>query len=344
MTAKSKPRKGLGRGLGALIPPASEKPVDVLIPDRLGKNASGLEGGSARELLNPQRNVSRETSNENVSRETTELVEVPGATFVALPIEKIVANAKQPRQVFEQSDIDQLAASIREVGVLQPIVVRPIDQDSYELVMGERRLRAVQVAGLDEIPAIVREVEDEDLLRDALLENLHRVQLNPLEEAAAYQQLLRDFGCTQEQLSDRIARSRPQIANTLRLLKLPASVQQRVAAGIISAGHARAILSLDSPEQMEVLTQRVVTEGISVRGTEELARLMKDGDGAKRRGLNERKPPSAFALQVANAIADRLDTSVTVTEGKKRGKITITFADEEDLARITEILSGTVSQ
>ncbi len=337
-----KSRKGLGKGLGALIPPKPEKPVDVLIPDRLGKESGGLTGGSAKELLNPPANVSRETrttsrgNRVNVSRETTDLVDVPGATLLSVAVSDVVANRAQPRNVFEQSDLDQLAESISEVGVLQPIVVRPQDH-GYELIMGERRLRAAQIAGLEEIPAIVREVGDEDLLRDALLENLHRVQLNPLEEAAAYQQLLQDFGCTQEVLSAKIARSRPQIANTLRLLKLPGSVQEKVASGVLSAGHARALLGLTTQEAMEALASRIIKEGISVRTAEELVR---HANGAKpTRPTKPKSEVSEVALRAADSIADRLDTSVTITEGKKKGRIVISFADQDDLQRITRLLA-----
>lgn len=332
-------RKGLGRGLGALIPNAPERPVDVLIPDRMGNDSGGLDGGSAKELLRPRRSVSRETKSggvQDVSRETPELLEVPGAQFKTLPLKQIVPNQAQPRQVFEQDDLQQLADSISQVGVLQPVVVRTIGKNRYELVMGERRLRASELAGLAEIPAIIREVEEQDLLRDALLENLHRVQLNPLEEAAAYQQLLDDFECTQEELSARIARSRPQIANTLRLLKLPASVQQRVAAGVLSAGHARALLSLDSEHEMEILANRIVAEGLSVRAAEEIVKLSK----RPKEVTEPRVRPAASerALRVEGSLADRLDTAVSIVEGRRKGKIVISFADDQDLERISSLL------
>ncbi|MGQ1838394.1 ParB/RepB/Spo0J family partition protein [Kocuria turfanensis] len=281
----------------------------------------------------------------HVSRETEvlaeELTAVPGATFAEIAVGAIHPNRKQPRQVFDEEELAELAYSIGELGVLQPIVVRPSREDgesSYELVMGERRWRATQRAGLSTIPAIVRETSDDDLLRDALLENLHRSQLNPLEEAAAYQQLMEEFGTTQEELSRRIGRSRPQISNTIRLLRLPPLVQRRVAAGVLSSGHARALLSLADPAEMERLAQRIVAEGLSVRATEEAVALTEG---------TERKTPRAAAPAgrhkerldyIAEAFADRLDTSVKIALGARKGKMTIEFASVEDLNRIIEVL------
>ena len=290
----------------------------------------------------------------DVSRETSELLNVPGATFAEIPLEQIVPNTRQPRQVFDEDDLNELAASIREVGVLQPIVVRRIALDQapsetlkqfleekpearYELIMGERRLRASELAGLSSIPAIVRHTEDEDLLRDALLENLHRAQLNPLEEAFAYQQLMADFGATQEELSKKIARSRPQIANTLRLLKLPASVQKKVSAQVLSAGHARALLGLSTPEEMEILANRIIAEGLSVRTTEELVRL-----GSIQRpthhSVKRMKVASPLGEHMSQVLADAWDTRVTISEGKRKGKIIIEFAGSEDLQRLADLL------
>jgi len=291
---------------------------------------------------------------DDVSRETSELMQVPGATFAEISLDQIVPNTRQPRQFFDEDDLNELAASIREVGVLQPIVVRRIplnEQPSetlkgfledkpearYELIMGERRLRASELAGLDRIPAIVRHTEDEDLLRDALLENLHRAQLNPLEEAFAYQQLMADFGATQEELSKKIARSRPQIANTLRLLKLPASVQKKVSAQVLSAGHARALLGLPTPEDMEILANRIIAEGLSVRTTEELVRL-----GSVQRplkpSLKRVKVSSPLGEHMSQVLADAWDTRVTVSEGKRKGKIIIEFAGSDDLQRLADLL------
>ena len=273
------------------------------------------------------------------------LVPVPGATFAELPVEIIVPNPRQPRQVFDEDDITELAASIKEVGLLQPIVVRRVDDEegraeSYELVMGERRLRAAKEAGLKTIPAVVRYTEDQDLLRDALLENLHRVQLNPLEEAAAYQQLLEDFNCTHAELSKRIARSRSQISNTLRLMKLPPLVQRRLAAGVLSAGHARALLGLPDVAAMERLAQRIVAEGLSVRVTEELVALHDEpqAQDAPRRTAGSRTRRSAPLPALSTRLSDAFDTRVKVTRGSKKGRITIEFAGDEDLARIVETL------
>ena len=273
------------------------------------------------------------------------LVPVPGATFAELPVEIIVPNPRQPRQVFDEDDITELAASIKEVGLLQPIVVRRVDGEdgrakSYELVMGERRLRAAKEAGLETIPAVVRYTEDQDLLRDALLENLHRVQLNPLEEAAAYQQLLDDFSCTHAELSKRIARSRSQISNTLRLMKLPPLVQRRLAAGVLSAGHARALLGLPDAAAMERLAQRIVAEGLSVRVTEELVALYDEprAQDARRPAAGSRTRRSAPLPALSTRLSDVFDTRVKVTRGSKKGRITIEFAGDEDLARIVETL------
>jgi ParB family chromosome partitioning protein len=260
-----------------------------------------------------------------------------GPYFTDIEIASIRPNPKQPRSVFDEEALAELSASIKEFGVLQPVVVRPID-GGYELVMGERRLRASELAGLSTIPAIVRETGEDDLLRDALLENIHREQLNPLEEAAAYEQLLNDFGITQEQLSKQIKVSRPQISNTIRLLQLPVPVQRRVAAGVLSAGHARALLALGDPQKMEELAARIVKEGLSVRAVEELVIMEKQTAPKKTR---ERKPQQrlAGAEQVEEGLSERLDTRVRV-QGGKRGRIVIDFAGEEDLARLMDLLLG----
>lgn len=293
---------------------------------------------------------------DSVSRETSvdhELLPVPGASFAEVAIDQIVPNTKQPREVFDEDDLKELSASIKEVGVLQPVVVRTIPTQGrstkleefladkpearYELIMGERRLRASQLAGETTIPAIIRETEDGNLLRDALLENLHRAQLNPLEEASAYQQLMADFGATQEELAKRIARSRPQIANTLRLLKLPPSVQKKVAAQVITAGHARALLSLSTPEEMERLAERIVAEGLSVRTTEEIVRLGK-AKATPRPRARQQRPVSPLGESVVSALSDAYDTRVTITEGRKKGRIVIEFAGSDDLQRIADLV------
>ncbi|WP_026264882.1 ParB/RepB/Spo0J family partition protein [Arthrobacter sp. 135MFCol5.1] len=271
-----------------------------------------------------------------------ELVEVPGARFAELPVGDIHPNRKQPRNVFDEDDMAELVHSVREIGVLQPIVVRTSTEsgsEPYELVMGERRWRAVQAAGLETIPAIIRDTTDDDLLRDALLENLHRSQLNPLEEAAAYQQLLEDFGTTHEQLADRIGRSRPQVSNTLRLLKLPPLVQRRVAAGVLSAGHARALLSLPDAAAMERLAQKIVAEGMSVRATEEAVTLYQDP--AKPAKNNIPRPGARHERldYLASSLSDRLDTNVKISLGVRKGKVSIEFASVEDLNRIMDVLA-----
>lgn len=270
--------------------------------------------------------------------ENTGVDSIPDTEFGEVNVELIEANPRQPRTFFDEDQLSELVHSIREIGVLQPVVVRqkPGDPERFELIMGERRLRATKDAGLSTIPAIIRYVDDTDMLRDALLENLHRAELNPLEEAAAYGQLLEDFGCTQEELSERIGRSRPQISNTLRLLRLPPLVQRRVAAGVISAGHARAILGLREPEHMEVLAQRIVAEGLSVRASEEAVVLLNRGDSVNVSRATSRVSPQF--IEVAERLGDRLDTKVNITVGKKKGKLSVEFANQTDLDRILSLL------
>jgi ParB family chromosome partitioning protein len=271
-------------------------------------------------------------------KETAEdgLAPVSGAWFAELPVDEIRPNPRQPREVFDEEAMDELVHSIREVGLLQPVVVRPRDDGDYELVMGERRWRATLQAGLTTIPAIVRETSDDDLLRDALLENLHRSQLNALEEAAAYQQLLDDFGCTHEELASRIGRSRPQISNTIRLLRLSPAVQRRVAAGVLSAGHARALLAVDDADAQDRLAGRVVAEGISVRGLEELVAVGALGSSptAPRRS----RPTAPGVEDLAARLSDRLETRVRVDLGRRKGRITVEFASLPDLERIVAVI------
>ncbi|WP_368497898.1 ParB/RepB/Spo0J family partition protein [Herbiconiux sp. A18JL235] len=313
----TKKRAGLGRGIGALIPtdePRLEgsRPVDVFF------------------------DAPRSTPSE------PQLVSVPGARLAQLDPASIVPNAKQPRSVFDPADLAELVHSIREIGVLQPIVVRELPREDgaeqqYELVMGERRLRATKEVGLDTIPAVIKDTADEDMLRDALLENLHRSQLNPLEEASAYQQLLDDFGITQDQLAERIGRSRPQITNTLRLLRLPPAVQNRVAAGVLSAGHARAVLAVGDVEAMTKLADKIVNEDLSVRAAEALASeapkqsRAKTTAGTKRGHLDE----------IGERLGDRLNTRVRVSLGRTKGQIVIDFATIGDLNRILSELGET---
>ena len=262
---------------------------------------------------------------------------VAGAYFAELPVTAISPNPRQPRQVFDEDAMAELVHSVREIGLLQPIVVRDVGAGRFELIMGERRWRATQEAGLDTIPAIVRETGDDDLLRDALLENLHRAELNPLEEAAAYRQLLDDFGCTHDELATRIGRSRPQISNTLRLLKLSPAVQRRVAAGILSAGHARALLGVEAADVQDRLAGRVVSEGISVRGLEEIVAvgdLGSTGVVAPRRS----RPTAPGLTDLAARLSDRLETRVKVDLGKRKGRITVEFASLPDLERIIGLI------
>lgn len=270
---------------------------------------------------------------------TSPAVPIPaGASFGEIPVASITPNPRQPRTVFDEDQLAELVASIKDVGLLQPVVVRPLGDDQYELVMGERRLRATKEAGLATIPAIIRPTEEADLLRDALLENLHRAQLNPLEEAAAYQQLLDDFACSQEELAQRIHRSRPQISNTIRLLKLPSAVQRRVAAGVLSAGHARALLALDTSEAMEKLATRIVAEGLSVRATEEAVTLTEPSRTP--RAARAPKAGNPRAADVAAELSEHFDTRVTVDMAKNRGRIVIEFAGEDDLDRIIAVIEG----
>ena len=305
-------RRGLGRGLGSLIPTA---PVEESPPDTDTQTGVAVQAGP-------------------------DLVVPEGSWFAELPAAQIVPNRVQPRQVFDEDAMAELVFSIREVGLLQPIVVRPVpgaDAPSYELVMGERRWRAAQQAGLETIPAIVRATDDTDMLRDALLENLHRSQLNPLEEAAAYQQLLEDFGCTHDELAQRIGRSRPQISNTIRLLKLSPAVQRRVAAGVLSAGHARSLLGVENAEQQDRLASRVVAEGISVRGLEEIV-ATGGGDPLATPAVRRNKPVAPGLTDLADRLSDRLETRVKVELGRHKGKITVEFASLDDLRRIVDIM------
>lgn len=295
--------------------------------------------------LQTEKQAIEKADSQEVAATSPELVEVPGAQFAELDVTLIHPNRKQPRSNFDQEHMDELIHSIREIGLLQPIVVRPSrekDDVPYELVMGERRWRATQAAGLSTIPAIIRDTQDTDLLRDALLENLHRSQLNPLEEAAAYQQLLEEFECTQEVLSDRIGRSRSQISNTIRLMKLPPLVQRRVAAGVLSAGHARALLGLSNNEAIEQLAQRIINEGLSVRATEEAVALSDDKPRkpAKKARETQRNERLDF---LATSLSDRLDTNVKIQLGSRKGKVSIEFASVDDLNRIMQVIDPTMN-
>ncbi len=331
MNAQRPPaRRGLGRGLGSLIPTAPSAPS---APDAQDRALHGAPGSAAGAAPAPGADAPAATADAAQGG----LAPVAGAYFAELRVDQIVPNRVQPRSVFDEDAMAELVHSIREVGLLQPVVVRRIDEDSYELVMGERRWRATQEAGRDTIPAIVRETDDTDMLRDALLENLHRSQLNPLEEASAYAQLLDDFGCTHEELATRIGRSRPQISNTLRLLRLSPTVQRRVAAGVLSAGHARALLAVEDAESQDRLAQRVVAEGISVRALEEIV-AVRDHDGGAAPRARRAKPTAPGLSELADRLSDRLETRVKVDLGRNKGKITVEFASLDDLQRIMDIM------
>lgn len=324
MTQPLRKKGGLGRGLASLIPtgPADGDSGPATLGPRMGDAAADvLIGGPSPQDASPM-----------------------GAVYREIPPTDIERNPRQPRQVFDEEALAELVHSIREFGLLQPIVVRPVKDSAsgarYQIVMGERRWRAAQEAGLATIPAIVRETGDDNLLRDALLENIHRVQLNPLEEAAAYQQLLDEFGVTHDELAARIGRSRPLITNMIRLLKLPIAVQRRVAAGVLSAGHARALLSLEAgPEAQEELATRIVAEGLSVRATEEAVTLANRADTATPTAPR-RKPIQMPGLQdVADRLSTAFDTRVTVSLGKRKGKIVVEFGSVDDLQRIIEVMA-----
>ncbi|HEY1624210.1 MAG TPA: ParB/RepB/Spo0J family partition protein [Streptosporangiaceae bacterium] len=316
-------RRGLGKGLGALIP-ESPRVVD-------GESAQSSEG--------PSRPYLRAAETAAVD-EDAGVIEVPGAHYEEIPVTSISPNPRQPRRTFDEDALEELADSIREVGLLQPVVVRATGGGQYELIMGERRWRASQRAGVSEIAAIVRDTPDTDLLRDALIENLHRQQLDPLEEAAAYQQLLDDFGATHDQLARKIGRSRPHISNTLRLLNLPAGVQKRVAAGVLSAGHARALLGLSDHAAQERLAHRIVAEGLSVRAVEEIVSVGADSEKQKPRSSRPGKTPTAPALErLANRLSDMFETRVKVELGRNKGKIVVEFASMDDLDRIIDAMT-----
>lgn len=367
----SEKRRGLGRGLGALIPdssvagrPSAERPVDVWFRDQervpeVPHTAAGMladeptaearttttavDDSPTPAVAGEELAVTGNAAGDDEPGESHGIIDsglapVPGATYAEIPVASIRPNPKQPREVFDEDDMAELVHSIAEIGVLQPIVVRRVDaQDDveFELIMGERRWRASGQADRETIPAIIKTTDDEDLLRDALLENLHRSNLNALEEAAAYQQLLDDFGCSQEVLSRRIGRSRPQISNTLRLLRLPPLVARRVAAGVLSAGHARALLTLEDGGQMERLAQRIVAEGLSVRSVEEIVALGMEPEPSKRNSPRSgERSPQLDAL--ASRLSDRLDTRVKINLGQRKGRMTIEFASVDDLHRVLD--------
>jgi ParB family chromosome partitioning protein len=317
-------RGGLGKGLGALIPTG---PV---------ANTAGV--GAAAVLP---------ATGGSVTLEAPSQAAVPGAAFREIPVDAIRPNPRQPRQVFDDETLAELTSSIEAVGMLQPVVVREAGPAEYQLVMGERRWRAARQAGMDRIPAIVRDTGDDAMLRDALMENLHRQQLNPLEEAAAYQQLLAEFGATHEELARKISRSRSQVTNTIRLLNLSVPVQRRVAAGVLSAGHARALLALEDQDQQDALAARIVAEGLSVRATEELVALALAGhspEPAKSRGARGPRITAPGINDLADRLSDAFDTRVKVEIGRRKGKIVVEFGSVDDLERIVSLMAPTVTK
>ncbi|MDK6566761.1 MAG: ParB/RepB/Spo0J family partition protein [Corynebacterium pyruviciproducens] len=352
MTGKNSKKGGLGKGLAALIPERREEnphlgdsAADILLG---GGGSSGRQRGFADGRAKQE---ARQAARAGASAATASAVGSAaelGASYQEISVKDIVPNAQQPRSDFDEDALNELAHSIKEFGLLQPIVVRPIAEPAkrlgahFEIIMGERRWRAARKAGLDTIPAIVRETEDSSMLRDALLENIHRVELNPLEEAAAYQQLLEEFDVTQAELAEKLGRSRPVITNTIRLLQLPVGVQRKVAARVISSGHARALLGLKDRSLAEALCTRIIAEGLSVRATEEAVTLANRGgaDEGPAKRKREPVPLPAYAEQAAHRLADGLDTKVTVNVGKKKGKIVVEFSGREDFERIVGLLEG----
>ncbi len=319
-------KRGLGKGLGALIPTAPASvgwPGAPASPDGGGQTDAGPVGNGYATAAGPAMPEAA----------------AGGTYFDEVPIESVTPNPRQPRQAFDEAALEELAASIVQVGLLQPVVVRLVMPGRYELIMGERRWRACQRAGLTRIPAIIRGTSDEDLLRDALMENLHREQLNPLEEAAAYQQLLDDFGATHDELARKVGRSRPHISNTIRLLQLPPTVQRRVAAGVLSAGHARALLTLDSAAAQDRLAHRIVAEGLSVRAVEEIVALGGEDTPRERRSTARPDVPASMTA-LADRLSDAFDTRVKVELGRNKGKIIVEFVSMEDLQRIVGAMSS----
>lgn len=331
-------RQSLGRGLGALIPDVSRETSpakkSTAKPAAKSTATAPTKAAAPKKALAPAAKAATPAAGLAPAP-----VSIQGLTFAELNVRAITPNAQQPRKSFDDEALAELVHSITEVGLLQPIVVREVSKGNYELIAGERRLRATKKAGFKTIPALIRETNDEAMLRDALLENLHRAALTPLEEAAAYKQLLEDFGCTQDQLATRLGRSRPQVSNTLRLLNLPLAVQRRVAAGVLSAGHARALLGLKDQAAIEKLASRIVAEGLSVRTVEEIVSLGQEDKASKKAPKKGAGKISAPGLKsIGDRLSDKLDTRVTVQVGRSRGKVIIEFATLEDLQRIVDVI------
>jgi len=348
-------RGGLGRGLAALIPTG---PAPTAVASSAPADEQPVEGttGSAPtvSLVPPPADTSHDDDAPVASRAADRAsaaieaaVGIPGAQLREISVDDVVPNPKQPRQVFDDEALEELSHSVREFGLLQPIVVRETTAGSagsgvsYELIMGERRLRAARAAGLDTVPAIVRDTTDDAMLRDALLENIHRVQLNPLEEAAAYQQLLEEFGATHEELASKIGRSRSQVTNTIRLMKLPVKVQTRVAAGVISAGHARALLGLQDADAQDALATRIVAEGMSVRATEEAVAMAAAEEPATRRRARKISAPGVEEL--GTRLSDMFETKVKIQIGRAKGRIVVEFGSVDDLQRIIGVMAPEIT-
>ncbi|MFJ8475099.1 ParB/RepB/Spo0J family partition protein [Kitasatospora sp. NPDC094011] len=340
-------RRGLGRGIGALIGPAAPADGGAAQPAAApSAPTSVVATGTTSPASVPVLPGGRGTVAARIAglKRAEQLQPVPGAYFAELPLDAITPNPRQPRDVFDPDKLEELVNSIKEVGLLQPIVVRQVGAGRYELIMGERRWRASREAGLERIPAIVRATEDDKLLLDALLENLHRAELNPLEEAAAYDQLLRDFSCTHEELADRVGRSRGHVSNTLRLMKLTPSVQRRLVAGTIMAGHARALLGVPDAEDQERLATRIIAEGLTVRNIEEIVKVMRLEQKPKRQTPKAGKIISPAFNDLASRLSDRFDTRVKVEVSQRggklgKGKVVLEFGSVEDLNRILDSMA-----
>jgi ParB family chromosome partitioning protein len=340
-------RGGLGRGLAALIPTSAPVPESAPEIDEAPAGPAAAGSSPAVSLVPPPPANSPFAVPPTPAAAPARTVEpegalgVPGAQLREVAVDDVVPNPKQPRQVFDDEALEELSHSVREFGLLQPIVVRENAEGGYELIMGERRLRAARAAGLDTVPAIVRDTTDDAMLRDALLENIHRVQLNPLEEAAAYQQLLEEFGATHEELATKIGRSRSQVTNTIRLMKLPVKVQTRVAAGVISAGHARALLGLQDADAQDALATRIVAEGMSVRATEEaVAMAASERPTAKRRARNISAPG---VEELGTRLSDMFETKVKIQIGRAKGRIVVEFGSVDDLQRIIGVMAPEIT-
>jgi ParB family chromosome partitioning protein len=337
-------RGGLGRGLAALIPtgpPPAAVPAEPAPAPEPEQDRPAEDAGTMSAARSPVSLVPPPAPEPGPAAAGDGALGVPGAQLREVGVDDVAPNPKQPRQVFDDDALDELTYSVKEFGLLQPIVVRERPDGGYELIMGERRLRAARAAGLDTVPAIVRDTTDDALLRDALLENIHRVQLNPLEEAAAYQQLLEEFGATHEELASKIGRSRSQVTNTIRLMKLPVKVQTRVAAGVISAGHARALLGLQDAEAQDALATRIVAEGMSVRATEEaVAMAAAEQPAAKRR---TRRISAPGVEELGTRLSDMFETKVKIQIGRAKGRIVVEFGSVDDLQRIIGVMAPEIT-